>query len=123
MKIFPGMKDRRRHKRFKVCDGAFAFINNSPFTIQNISKGGLRLQSVIYDDNPPNDMMLDIFLKNEDFYLQGIPVRLVSISSIDPKTPFSSIRERSFGLQFGEMTAQQKTRLDYFISRSATTEA
>lgn len=123
MKIVPGKADRRRHKRFEVCEGAFAFINNSPFTIRNISKGGMRLQTVIFDDYPPNDMILDLFLKSENFYLQNIPVHLVNIWNSDPKTPFSSIRERCFGLQFGELTEQQQTRLDYFISRSATNEA
>lgn len=121
MKISPKNEERRRHKRFKVCEGAFAFINNSPFTIRNISRGGLSLQSVIFDDNPPPDMILDIFLKSDNFYLQNIPVRLVNIWNSDPKTPFSSIRERCFGLQFGALTEQQQTHLDYFISRSATT--
>ncbi|HHO46896.1 MAG TPA: hypothetical protein ENN06_00285 [Desulfobacteraceae bacterium] len=91
--------------------------------VRNISKGGLKLQSVVFDDVPPQDMALDIFLKNENFYLQDIPVRLVSIANNHPKTPFSSLRVKCLGLQFGELNQQQKTRLDYFITRSAVAGA
>lgn len=123
MKTFTEDEERRRDKRFEVCEGAFAFINNAPFAIRNISKGGMRLQTVVFDDTPPEDLTLDIFLKNENFYLQDIPVRLISIWNNHPKTPFSSLRVRCLGLQFGELTQQQKTRLDYFISRSSISEA
>ncbi|MDD3618350.1 MAG: PilZ domain-containing protein [Desulfobulbaceae bacterium] len=123
MKTFPEVEERRKDKRFEVCEGAFAFINNTPFVIRNISKGGLKLQSVVFDDVPPQDMALDIFLKNENFYLQDIPVRLVSIANNHPKTPFSSLRVKCLGLQFGELNQQQKTRLDYFITRSAVAGA
>lgn len=123
VKTFPGDEERRKHKRFEVCEGAFAFINNSPFAIRNISKGGMKLQSIVFDDTPPTDMSVDIFLKNENFYLQDIPVRLVCILNNQPTPPFSSIRVRCFGLQFGELTQQQKTRLDYFINHSSITKA
>jgi len=115
--------DRRKTKRFLVAEDAFAFINNTPFLIRNISHGGMKLQSVAFDDAPPEHMTLDIFLKSENFYLQDIPVRLIRLQKNFAMTPFTSIQVKCFGLQFGELTEQQKTRLDYFISRSTTGEA
>ncbi len=115
--------DRRTSKRFEVCDGAFAFINNTPFTIRNVSEGGMRLQSVVFEDAPQEDMTLDIFLRNENFYLQDIPVRLVNVQENHDNVPFSRLRVRCIGLQFGKLTAQQKTRLDFFISQTTTGEA
>ena len=106
-----------------MTEGAFAFINNTPFSIRNISEGGMQLQSVVFDDSPPDEMLLDIFLKKDNFYLQNIPVRLVRFQKNNAASPFSSVQVKCFGLQFGELTEQQKTRLDYFIAHSATGEA
>ena len=118
-----GDRERRRNPRFQVGEGAFAFINNIPFSIMNVSSGGMQLQSVLYDDAPPENLTLDIFLKNDNFYLQDIPVRLVRVKKAFARTPFTSTQLRCFGLQFGELTEQQKTRIDYFISHSSLIEA
>ena len=123
MTTLANKNDRRRHKRFHICDGAFAFINNIPFTIRNISQGGMRLQSVVYEDAPPDEMTLDIFLKDKDFYLQDIPVRLVTVREKLANSPFSTLQVRCLGLQFGVLTEQQKTRLDAFIFQTTTGEA
>ena len=115
--------ERRLFTRFTVTDGAFAFIHNTPFIIQNISKGGMQLKSVVFDETLPDDILLDIFLKDDNFYLQNIPVRLVRFHKNSAFSPFSNTHVRFFGLQFGELTEQQKSRLDYFIARSTSGEA
>ena len=115
--------DRRAYTRFKVVDGAFAFIANTPFIIQNISEGGMALNSVVYDDSPPEEMLLDMFLKDENLFLENIPVRLVRFQKNISLSPFSTTHSKCFGLQFGELTEQQKTRLDHFIARSSSAQA
>ena len=116
-------KEKRNYPRFRVSDGAFAFINNIPFTIQNISEGGLQLQTVVIADSPSGDMLIDIFLKNDNFYLQNIPVRLVRFQKNISSSPFSNVHVKCFGLEFGELTPHQKIRLDSFIARSTIGEA
>lgn len=115
--------ERRAYTRFKVTDGAFAFIHNTPFIIQNISKGGVKLKSVLFEGSPSEEMMVDIFLKDDNFYLQNIPVRLVRFQKNASSSPFGTTHVRCFGLQFGDLTEQQKSRLDYFIARSSSGEA
>lgn len=117
--------ERRQHTRFMVTDGAFAFIQNTPFIIQDISKGGLQVKSVAFDEaaSAPAEMILDIFLKDDNFYLQNIPVRLIRFHKNNSASPFGNIHVGYFGLQFGELTEQQKSRLDYFIARSSCSEA
>lgn len=115
--------ERRMYARFQVIDGAFAFINNTPFTIQNISQGGMKLNSVVFDESPPDEIVLDIFLKDENFFLENIPVRLVRFQKNTSMSPFSTTHSKCFGLQFGELTQQQKTRLDHFIARSSSGQA
>jgi hypothetical protein len=118
-----GSSERRKCSRFKVTEGAFAFINNTPFTIRNISEGGMQLHSVLFDDSPLDEMLVDIFLKKDNFYLQNIPVHLVRIKKNSAASSFSGLHDKCFGLQFGELTQQQKTRLDYFIAHGTTGEA
>ena len=115
--------EKRLFSRFKVIDGAFAFISNTPFIIQNISKGGLQLKSVVFDEIPPEELVLDIFLKDQNVYLQSIPVRLVRFHQNSSLSPFSNAHLRFLGLQFGKLTQQQKSRLDYFIARSSIGKA
>lgn len=116
-------RERRKYTRFRVTEGAFAFINKIPFTIGNISENGVQLQSVVFDGSPNEEMLLDFFLQNDNFYLQDLPVRLVRFQRKYSCSPFSNTEIKFFGLQFGELTQQQKTRLDYFIAHSTIGEA
>jgi len=111
--------ERRKYARFTVGEGAFAFINNIPFAIRNISEGGMKLQSVVFDESLPQELLLDIFLQNENFYLQNLPVRLVRFQKQSSASPFGNTHIQCFGLQFGDLTEQQKTRLDFFIAHSS----
>lgn len=120
MALTGNKSDRRRHTRFKVCEGAFAFINNIPYAIRNISHGGLRLETVFCGDEELDEISLDIFLRDENLYLQDIPVRLVNVWKDYPHSPFSAMGVRCLGLQFADLTEQQLTRLDLFMSRSTT---
>jgi hypothetical protein len=116
-------RERRKHKRYLVPEDTYAFIMHTPFVIRNISKGGLCLQSVIFDHAPPVETSLDIFCKQDNFYLQDIPVRLVALHKDLNKNTFTTLQIKYFGFQFGELTGQQETRLDYFISHHTCGES
>lgn len=116
-------EERRRYTRFHVREGAYAFIDSIPFTIQDISEGGMKIQSVIFDDEPPDDVEVDIFVNNGDFYLRNVPVHLVNLSQSEATTPFCAIRVCYFGFEFGELTRQQKQLVDNFITCNTVGEA
>lgn len=116
-------QDRRQHPRFRVRDGAYAFINNIPFTIQDISEGGMRIKSVVYDEAPLENLKIDIFVNNGKFYLKDVPVRLVSLLQDEATTPFSAIHVKRFGFQFEDLTDQQKHLLDSLITYNSVGEA
>ncbi|NOX79772.1 MAG: PilZ domain-containing protein [Deltaproteobacteria bacterium] len=115
--------ERRRHKRFNVSENALAFINNAPCMIHDISEGGMMLQSVVLEDEPADTLKLDIFVGSDNFYLQDVPVHLVSRSRRQSAVPFSIVQVKCYGFQFGELTEQQKSRLDYFIARNTVADA
>lgn len=116
-------EDRRSSRRYIVREGAFAFIDNTPFTIQNISEGGMLLQSVVFDDTPDEHLMLDIFLKREEIYLKNIPVRLISQLKSRSSTPFSAIQVRYYGLAFENLNEQQRDLLEFLLNNNTVGEA
>jgi hypothetical protein len=116
-------EERRQYPRFRVREGAYAFINNIPFTIQDISEGGMKIQSVVFDEAPLENLKVDIFVSNGKFYLKDVPVRLVSLLQDDSTTPFSAIHVRRFGFEFDTLTEQQKHLLDDLITYNTVGEA
>jgi hypothetical protein len=124
MQVMPELKEeRRQHARFHVREGAYAFIDNIPFTIQDISEGGIKIKSAVFDDMPDDNVTIDVFVNNGDFYLRDVPARLVSFLQNEASTPFSVIRIRHFGLEFGELTDSQKHFVDNFITFNTVGEA
>ena len=117
------VEERRSTRRYLVQEGAFAFIDNTPFTIQNISEGGMMLQSVVFDDTPDENLMLDIFLKSEGIYMKNIPVRLISHLKSRPSTPFSAVQAMLYGLAFEGLDDHQRNLLDYLIHNNTVGEA
>lgn len=116
-------RERRKFPRFRVREGAYAFIDNIPFTIQDISEGGMKLQSVVFDETPVENLTVDIFVNNGKFYLKGIPVRLISLLQDDTASPFNVIHVKRFGFKFEELTDQQKHLLDNLITYNTVGEA
>jgi len=116
-------QERRKHKRYRVKNGALALIDNIPGTIVDISKSGLSINYTVFGKEPVENLRLDIFLSSDDFYLQDIPARLVaSQDKSGSKSTFGSIQVKRYGLQFGEMTEEQQSNLRYFILHNTVAE-
>lgn len=116
-------EDRRRYTRFRVREGAYAFIDSIPFTIQDISEGGMKIQSVVFDEAPLENLKIDIFVNNGQFYLKDVPVRLVRLLQDESTTPFSTIHVKRIGFEFKNLTDQQKHLLDNLITFNTIGEA
>ena len=115
--------ERRQYPRFRVREGSYAFINNIPFTIQDISEGGMQLKSVVFDERPHDNLKVDIFISNSKFYIKGVPVRLINLLHDDSTTPFSAIYAKRFGFKFEELTEQQRNFLENLIANNTDGEA
>ena len=116
-------EERRRYTRFRVREGAYAFIDNIPFTIQDISEGGMKIQSVVFDDTPLDNLKVDIFVNSGKFYMRDVSVRLVRLLQDNSTTPFSAIRVKRFGFEFENLSDQQKLLLDNLITLNTVGEA
>lgn len=115
--------ERRRHKRLKVMQGALAFFGSTPGTIVDISEGGLTVHYVVIENQPSDNLRLDIFFAGDDFYLPGIPGNLISEGQSISNQLYSSLNVKRLGIQFGELSSDQRDKLRYFILNNTVSEA
>ena len=120
--------ERRKHKRFRVQPGRVAVVTprwpHSTIVgdILDISKHGLAFRYVA-DEAPSNGSSdLTIVSAKPSFHLRKLPFKTVSNFEI-AKAPFSSMAPRRLSLQFGALTQDQASRLEYFIATHTTGEA
>ena len=126
MTILNEFVERRRLKRFKVKEGAFAALmpdSNKLGQILDLGKGGLSFLYIDTGETADGSTTLDIYVAGNGFYLSKIPVTIVSDVRVPNKIPINPIVMRRHGVQFGEMTPEQTLSLDSFIQQYSTGEA
>ena len=113
--------ERRKHKRFQVYVPGHAYDRLSSATlgqIIDIGNGGLSFRYIASKKLPYTSLELDIVLPNRVSYLKKLPSRIMSDSAIDGETSISSragTTTRRCGVQFGDLTDDQRVDLNYFI--------
>lgn len=126
MTILNEFVERRRLKRFKVKEGAFAALmpdSNKLGQILDMGKGGLAFLYIDNGEAGDGSSALDIFVIGEKFYLSSLPVQIVSDTRVPNKIPINPIVMRRQGVQFCELTPEQTSSLDAFMQQYATQEA
>jgi hypothetical protein len=109
--------ERRKHKRFPVTKDAFVAVRPAYLKlgrVTDIGPGGLTFRYIAGEHPSDLSSQLDIFLASQDFYLDKVPFRTISDFHIDG-IPFSSVKIRRTGVQFGDLTPDQKAHLEDFI--------
>lgn len=112
-------------------DGAFAAVAEEAEKvgqIQDISVDGLCFSYL--SEKPPNgaaetdiDHTIDIFISGQRFFMPNIPCRLVHDQVVGPENQmYSGFCIRNCGVQFAELSRQQKEELTRFLSRLAPGE-
>ncbi len=115
--------ERRSHTRFRVKEGAMAFLGTTPGTIVDISERGMAIHYVVFEREPERQFRLDIFFAADDFYLSDLPSEIVSDTLSLSDSPFSAVRVQRLGIRFGELDDEQQRRLKYFILHNTVAEA
>jgi hypothetical protein len=110
--------ERRQQKRFIAEEGAFAALVAQECRlgqIKDISTRGLSFRYIDGNEKLENANELKIILGNQGLYLDKVPFKKISDFEIESEFSFSIVKMRQIGLEFGELTAEQKMRLDQFI--------
>jgi len=111
-------KDKRKHKRYRAKEGAYAAIRSGYDVIgmiKDISQSGLAFQYIANGKRINGVLTIDIFHNNRDFYLKDVPFKTTSDFNVDSKVPFSTIMLRQCGGQFNITTDNQRSQLDLFL--------
>jgi hypothetical protein len=83
--------------------------------IKDISIRGLSFRYIDSHEKLGNADELKIILGDEGLYLDNLPFKKISDFEIKSEFSFSTVKMRQIGLEFGELTAEQKMRLERFI--------
>ncbi len=97
---------------------AFAVIKSKPIKmgqIINISKDGLAFHYIERQGASNSLFKMDILFAQDAFYLDRLLFKPVFDVEIDTDLPLNSFTIRKCGVQFGELSSRQHSRLEYFI--------
>ena len=117
MALDPTQTERRQYERYKVTNLVVALPKRSSAQIAkiiNISKGGMAVRYLDQSDWLGSASTIDV-VANSNFFMSNIPISAVSDFKIENDVSFSIIRERQCCLQFGELSPEQRDKLDEFI--------
>jgi hypothetical protein len=109
--------ERRKHKRFRVQEGAFVILKPSDTgagRLVNISMGGLMFEYVATKEPSVEATELELFVTDSVFRLYGVPCRSVWDLPvyIHPTMP---LQKRRSGVEFGQLSPHQRSQLEFFI--------
>ena len=114
------LNERRKHKRFKVKEGAFAVAwpdNNKLGPIKDISEGGIAFQFIEDGEQTKGSSEVEIFSTVDDFYMKKLPVRTVLDFELENTVSFNPTPMRQLSMKFGKLNHPQKLLLSFFIQK------
>jgi len=118
--------ERRKHKRLRAEDGAYAAIRphyNKIGQIIDISRGGLAFRYMVCNSENDGPCELDIFLLGNGFHLDKVSVRMVSDQEMPEGVSPGLLTMRRCAVQFEGLSQKEIFQLDYFIQNHTLGEA
>ena len=121
--------ERRKNKRFKAVEGAYAAIGpNSQILGQiiDISMGGVCFKYIDSngadgDVQPQREEL--IFLSSMGYYVGDLPFRTVSDYQVMNAPSFSSMKVRKKHVQFFDLSFKQLFDLDHYFRNNVSEQA
>ena len=98
---------------------AFAVIKSKPIKmgqIINISRDGLAFHYINRGGRSSGLFKMDILFAKDSFFLDRLLFKPVFDYQVDADLPSNTFEIRKCGVQFGELSPQQSSQLEYFIS-------
>jgi len=118
--------ERRKNKRYKAVEGAYAAISpNSQKLGQiiDISMGGLSFKYIDTSGEAKQDASVNeeaVFLSSMGSYVGDLPFKTVADYEVTNAPSFSSMKVRKRHLSFTDLTFKQLFDLDYYLRNNVT---
>lgn len=109
--------ERRKYTRFQTPDDAYAALRGNYSKVGKICDIGLDgLVFKYFFEKALEETVthVDIFLKNSDFYLAGLPCEII-YDIKDPTFCFNEISKYRCGLKFKPLNEKQHNKLEVFL--------
>lgn len=118
--------ERRRNKRYKAVEGAYAAISPNSHKlgqIIDVSMGGLSFKYIdTSGDQAGNGQLQDesIFLSSMGYYVGDLPFKTVSDYEVTNAPSFSSMKVRKRHVKFSDLSFKQLFDLDYYLRNNVS---
>ena len=118
--------ERRKNKRYKAVEGAYAAI--SPHShklgqIIDISMGGLSFKYIDTSNEEIEEESVQeetVFLSSMGYYVGDLPFKTVSDYEVTNTPSFSSMKVRKRHVQFSDLSFKQLFDLDYYLRNNVS---
>jgi len=123
--------ERRRSKRYKAVEGAYAAISPNSHKlgqITDISMGGLAFKYIDTNNGDTNKednknqgpSEESIFLSSMGFYVGDLPFKTISDDEVTDTPSFSAMKVRQRHVQFTDLSFKQLFDLDYYLRNNVS---
>lgn len=118
--------ERRKNKRYKAVDGAYAAISPNSHKlgqIIDISMGGLCFKYIdTSSEADERDAKTEdaIFLSSMGYYVGDLPFKTVSDYEVPNSPSFSAMKIRKRHVKFTDLTLKQLFDLDYYLRNNVS---
>ncbi|MEE4365372.1 MAG: PilZ domain-containing protein [Desulfotignum sp.] len=118
--------ERRKNKRYKAVEGAYAAISPKSRKlgqIIDISMGGLSFKYIDTSNTDEQDDQLPeetVFLSSMGYYVGDLPFKTVEDYEVTNTPSFSSMKVRKRHVQFKDLSFKQLFDLDYYLRNNVT---
>lgn len=118
--------EQRRNSRLQVTRDAFVAFGPHYVRlgqIVDVSMGGLAFRCLDGQEPSRGSSELDIFLAGTAFYMHKLPFKTISDLEVADELWSGAATIRRYGVQFGQLTSNQISQLEYFIRNYTRGEA
>ena len=118
--------ERRKSKRYKAVEGAYAAISPNSHKlgqIIDVSMGGLAFKYIdTTSDDVENESVSEetIFLSSMGYYVGDLPFKTIADYEITNAPSFSSMKIRKRHVQFTDLSFKQLFDLDYYLRNNVS---
>jgi len=118
--------ERRKSKRYKAVEGAYAAISPKSHKlgqIIDISMGGLAFKYIDTNNKDTKNqrhIQESIFLSSMGFYVGDLPFKTISDKEVTNTPSFSSMKVRQRQVQFTDLSFKQLFDLDYYLKNNVS---
>lgn len=118
--------ERRKNKRYKAVEGAYAAISPNSHKLGqviDISMGGLSFKYIDTSSDDTDSESLSeesIFLSSMGYYVGDLPFKTIADYEVTNAPSFSSMKVRKRHVQFTDLSFKQLFDLDYYLRNNVS---